>query len=110
MTNAMTIFLQRVELMKNGIIEGTGNYIEVEINNEVVRIEEPEQIHTYAAWKQLGYQVKKGEHAIAKFQIWKYKEKKGKEEKEADGEQENKGDMFLKVSHFFKMSQVEKVA
>ena len=75
MTNAQIIFNKSIELMENGQLNGTGKYITILTVNEngeeeKKQIEEPEAIHTYAAWKQLGFQVKKGSKAIA--QIKKY--------------------------------------
>ena len=83
MTNEQIIFNNRVDLMDKGIIKGTGNKITVE-NEEgkKIELEEPEQIHTYAGWKALNRQVKKGEKSIASFMIWKYTTKKPKEKDE----------------------------
>lgn len=104
MTNAMIILIESVRLMEEGIIEGTGEMIEVEDSNGNKKyLEVAEPIHTYQAWQELGYQVRKGEKAIAKFPIWKYVEKKQDKE-----ETKGKGKMFLKVSAFFKSSQVDK--
>lgn len=106
MTNAMIILGESVRLMEEGILEGTGQF--VEIKNEdgsVTKLELPEEIHTFAAWKSMGYKVKKGEHAIASFPIWKYTNKTVENE---NGEEEKKENMFLKVSAFFRRSQVEK--
>lgn len=61
-----------------------------------------DEIHTFAHWKSLGYSVRKGEKAVAKFPIWKMGTKKND-----DGEEENTGRMFLKNSAFFSTSQVE---
>lgn len=58
-----------------------------------------EDIHTFQKWKAMGYSVKKGEKAIAKFPIWKYTVK------EKDGEEE--AHTFMKMSCFFSTSQVE---
>lgn len=111
MTNAQIIFNERVRLMEEQRIGTTGRVIEVlNMNGETEFINEPEEIHTYQAWKALGYQVKRGEKAIAKFTIWKYKAGKVEVEAEGDGEeQEQKGMMFMKLSHFFSESQVEAV-
>lgn len=106
MTNAMIILLESVDLMEQGILQGTGEFITVEdAEGNEKQLEIPEPIHTFAMWKSMGYKVKKGEHAIAKFPIWKMS--KGK--KKTDDDEEQKGRMFLKTSHFFKASQVEKV-
>lgn len=60
-------------------------------------MEKDEQIHTYAGWKQLGFQAKRGEKAITQFPIWKMVTSK------------KTGDdvTFLKNSSWFKSSQVE---
>ena len=106
MTNAMIILIESVRLMEDGIIEGTGEMIEVEDSNGNKKyLEVAEPIHTYQAWQELGYQVRKGEKAIAKFPIWKYSESKRKD----DNEQEKaRAKMFMKVSAFFKLSQVDR--
>ena len=109
MTNAQIIMNESINLLENGIIKGTGRMLEAVIvdkdGNETKKmIEDPEAIHTYATWKQLGYQVRKGEKAKASFVIWKYVS--GKKEEEND-EQESK--MFMKKAHFFTIDQVEKI-
>lgn len=111
MTNAQIIFQESLNLMENGVIKGTGRMFEAVVvdkdgNETKQMVEEPEAIHTYATWKSLGYQVKKGEKAKASFTIWKYTE--GKKQEESDEEPEGK--MFMKKAHFFTMDQVEKIA
>ena len=111
MTNAEIIMNQSIELMEQGIIKGTGRMFEAIItdaegNEEKRMVEEPEAIHTYQAWKQLGYQVKKGEKAKASFTIWKYV--KGKKKEETEEEPEAK--MFMTKASFFTLEQVEKIA
>lgn len=107
MTNAMIVLNESVRLMEEGVLEGTGRFVEIENEDgTTTKLELPEEIHTFAAWKARGYKVKKGEHAIAKFPIWKYTNKTVENE---DGEEEKKENMFLKVSAFFKCSQVEKI-
>ena len=103
-----------IYMTNNAIIEKAQNQLLAEgkigsntVTTEYGEVEVPEEIRTYAMWKSLGYQVKKGEKAIAKFSIWKYVTKKSKE-KEDEEEAEN-SKMFLKASSFFKFSQVEKV-
>lgn len=61
-----------------------------------------DEIHTFAHWKDLGFSVRKGEKAVAKFPIWKMGTRKNN-----DGEEENTGRMFLKTSAFFSTAQVE---
>lgn len=87
MTNAQIITENMILLAMNGAIQPD------------------EEIHTFQRWKALGYSVKKGEHAVAKFPIWKMGTKKND-----DGEEETTGRMFLKTSAFFKTSQVEPLA
>ena len=110
MTNAQIIMNESINLLENGIIKGTGRMLEALIvdkdGNETKKlVEEPEAIHTYAVWKQLGFQVRKGEKAKASFTIWKCVA--GKKEEECDEQPENK--MFMKKAHFFTIDQVEKI-
>lgn len=112
MNNATIIFNNSIQLMKEGALKGTGEFLTVKYDDgHTEEVEVPEPIHTYQAWKTLGYQVRKGEKAIAKFMIWKYTEKKGKEDNADLGLKEGdtiKSNMFMKMSAFFKMSQVER--
>ena len=68
MTNEMIIFNNRLSLMEDGILQGTGNTITVE-NEEgkKIELEEPEQIHTYAGWKTLNRQVKRAKKVLLLF-------------------------------------------
>lgn len=86
MTNAQIITENALILAMNGVIKPE------------------EEIHTFQRWKALGYSVKKGEHAIAKFPIWKMGTKK-----DEDGEEKTTGRMFLKTSAFFSSRQVEPI-
>lgn len=104
MTNVEIINTKAMELMKAGVIGTTGKMMLakfVDENGDEVEkeIPEPEAIHTYAMWKQLGYQVQKGEKAVARFAIWKYVTNKNE-----DDEEEPK--MFMKNAAWFKASQV----
>lgn len=105
MTNAMIIMNERLNLMEAGVIGTTGKTFEfIDANGEKIICNEPEQIHTFQHWKALGYSVKKGEKAIAKFSIWKYSEKKPE-----DGtDEETIRKMFMKTAAFFSAAQVEK--
>lgn len=105
MTNEQIIFDARLDLMEKGVIGGTGRFIECENENgEKIRLEEPEEIHTYAAWKEYGFQVRRGQKAIASFPIWKFTIKKAKEENEEDTEK-----MFMTKAFFFTAAQVEPI-
>lgn len=72
------------------------------------KISEEEEIHTYAHWKSLGYQVKKGQKAVAQFPIWKYTSKK-KAEEVSEEEAQARGYCFMKMSSFFSTKQVEPI-
>lgn len=103
MTNAQIVLMESVELMKKGVIGTTGRTITaVTMSGDEIQLQEPEEIHTYAAWKALGYQVQKGQKAVARFPIWKYTIREAK-----TGDEENKESMFMKVSAFFARSQVD---
>ena len=106
MTNEMIIFNNRVALMDEGVIKGTGNIIEVENEDgEKVQLEEPEELHTYQGWKAIGRQVKKGEKSIATMMIWKHTIKKPKKEDEEEQEA-----MFMTKAFFFTEAQTEAIA
>ena len=66
-TNAMIILNAQMELMAQGKIGTTGRMIRVQFADGEQEIPEPEPIHTYQHWKENGYQVRKGEHAVASF-------------------------------------------
>ena len=107
LTNAMIILNEQMELMAQGKIGTTGRVIRIEFADGEREIPEPEEIHTFAYWKECGYSVKNGEHAIAAFPIWKYTSKAaGASEEEA----QEKGYCFMKKAFWFKASQVEKIA
>ena len=105
MTNNMIILAEQIRLAEEGVLDYTGREVEVvDSAGNVSVIKEIEQIHTYAHWKKLGYAVKKGEKAVAKFAIWKYTQRK------TDAEEENENDnhyCFLKNSAWFSEKQVE---
>lgn len=114
MTNAQIILGEQIRLQEEGILKYTGRMIEaIDMAGNEIEIPEIQPIHTYQAWKKLGYQVKKGEKAIAKFAVWKYLTKKQKQEEEVpvdvDGQTVVKGRCYMKVSAFFTDEQVEKI-
>ena len=113
MTNAMIILMESLKLMEQGTIGTTGRYIDIEqADGTTKRLMEPEPIHTYKAWKALGYQVKRGEKNIAQITIWQ--QGKARQQPEETDEQNNqqprKARMFLKTAYFFKASQCEAIA
>lgn len=83
MTNVMLIAIEEARLIQEG------------------KMREDEELHTFKKWQQLGYSVKKGEKAIAKFPIWKHTVKATEE-----GDEETH--MFMKMSCWFSTSQVER--
>ena len=104
MTNATIVMDARLRLLDEGKIKPTGRMYKLITDEGERLVPEPEEIHTYAKWQELGYQVKRGSKAITMLMIWKYSEKK---KKSADEEEEKTGNMFLKGSYFFAAHQVE---
>ena len=112
MTNAMIILNESVHLMEEGILKGTGEFVEIENEDgTTTRLEMPEEIHTFNGWKKRGYSVKKGEKSNIKFPIWKYTEKHKAEEEKTGNPLEDAPttNMFMKLSAFFTMEQVEPI-
>lgn len=110
MTNAQIIFDNQMILLNAGKISHTGRTIKVMVNDEERNIPEPEPIHTFSVWKAMGFIVKKGEKAVARFPIWKYTAwKKGNETAEEAPPDDGTGHCFLKESCFFSLSQVERI-
>ena len=101
MTNLAIIEMNKMMLFADGVLKA----------NEEGEIQE---IHTYQAWKKLGFQVKKGEKAIAKFAVWTFNAKKKKDEEEPaetddSTETKKRGRMYMKMSAFFTDEQVERI-
>lgn len=109
MTNAMIILMESVKLMEAGKLKGTGQYIEVETENGMKRLEVPEAIHTYKKWQELGYQVRRGETSEIKIRVWKYKGRVHTDEESGD-EIQTGGSCFMKLASFFTMAQVDAIA
>lgn len=108
MTNEMIVLYESVALMEKGVIKGTGKFVTVaDADGNEKKLEIPEEIHTFAAWKSKGYKVKKGEHAVANFPIWKYVSKTTVDEE--TGEELTKGRAYLKNAAWFTAAQVERM-
>lgn len=109
MTNAMIILLKQVELAEQGILKYTGRTIKGinVITGEPAEVPEIQPIHTYSHWKALGYQVRKGEKAVASFPVWKYT--KGKTKDMDEEEAQAKGYCFMKNSSWFTEEQVDPI-
>lgn len=117
MTNAMIVLNESVRLMEEGKIGTTGRKIVVEdAAGQKIEMDEPEAIHTYQTWKALGYQVQKGQKAVAQFSIWKYKAKVSEMEMvnvetgKKETVQMDDSKMFMKLASWFSASQVQKLA
>jgi len=121
MTNREIIFMESMRLMEAGVLHGSGVYAVItDAEGAERRVELPEAIHTFAAWKRAGYCVKRGEHAVACFPVWKYTERRrtqaegaenaenGDEAPDADGSQAG-GRMYMRKAFFFTAAQVEKI-
>ena len=55
MTNEQIIFNQRCRLMEEGLIGTTGKTVEIiDAEGNPVLMQEPEAIHTFHTWKNLG--------------------------------------------------------
>ena len=108
MTNAQIISNRSQYLLSIGKIQPTGRTFEaVDGEGNKITVQEAEQIHTFATWKELGYIVRKGEKAVDSFSIWKYTAKKKTSQTEEQAQEE--GHCFLKYSHFFAAHQVKPI-
>ncbi len=105
MTNSAIILEHKLLLYKEGKLKGTGRML-CYTDNEGMEHEMPEieDIHTYARWKELGFVVRRGEKAIAKFPIWKYTSRTIETD---DGDEKENASMWMKNSAFFSASQVD---
>lgn len=73
-------------------------------NKEIITMEMAlrdiqEEVHTFAKWKSLGYQVKKGEKALFQTRLWKTR--KGKNVQEDSENNMDNNDKQLNISNFF---------
>lgn len=114
MTNQQIIFNAEQELAEQGKIQYTGRTFEMETTDgKKVTVKETEEIHTYNTWKELGYQVVKGQKAVAKITIWKHSKAKVETVPMQDGKEVeyiDHGKMFMKTAAFFSRGQVEAIA
>ena len=84
MTNNQIIFSMEQQLAEEGKIKYTGRIMKATTpEGEEIEIKETESLHTYKEWQSLGFQVKKGQKAIAKFTIWNFTNKPSKAVREA---------------------------
>lgn len=60
----------------------------------------------YKTWKEMGFKVKKGEHATVCTKLWKPKAKKYTD---TNGEEKVENNFFLAKAYLFKLNQVERI-
>lgn len=65
-----------------------------------------EPLHTFQKWKEMGFKVKKGEHATVCTKLWKAKAKKYTD---TNGEEKVENNFFLAKAYLFKLNQVERI-
>lgn len=70
MKNEEIILEERIRLMKEGLIKGTGRKI-INPLDKYEMIEEPEEINTKGAWAKRNLKIKEGEEPKTKIKIWK---------------------------------------
>lgn len=105
-TNSQIIMIESLRLMNEGILKSSGRtFVQKMEDGMEVELPEPETIHTYNGWKELGYQVKKGQKAKACFMIWKWHGKKDEETGEEVG-----GNCYQRKAFWFTFDQVEKIS
>lgn len=75
------------------------------LSNECTLRNIKEDVNTYARWKQLGYKVKPGQHALFQTQLWKHSVYK-KKNKDTNEDEEKEG-MYMTQASLFGRSQVE---
>lgn len=69
-----------------------------------------EPLYTYAVWRSMGYQVKRGEASRHRVQLWKYSPEKKTADAEAQEAPQGKGNKcFMKTVCLFTQEQVERM-
>lgn len=107
MTNNAIITAAQFDLLKAGKIRTTGRTLSfTDAAGHTIETPEPEQIHTFAAWKSCGYAVKKGEKAICKLTIWKNVSRPERQDENGDTIPAT-SKMIMKTAAFFAAHQVE---
>jgi hypothetical protein len=108
MTNAQIIGNAQDALLKAGKIRPTGRVLRaVDGAGNEITVPEPEEIHTNKTWKEMGFQVQRGEKAVCKLHIWKHTTRKVKTEDSSEGETVSQ--MFITSAAFFAMHQVQPI-
>lgn len=112
MTNEEIISKRQQALLATGRINSTGRIIKaIDQDGNEIQIPEPEEIHTFAAWKEAGYIVKRGQHAVDAFMIWKYPTRKKTDPTDGKETEAITADRpFMTKAFFFARHQVERIA
>ena len=110
-TNIEIITAEQLRLLEEGVLHYTGRKLKGVnmLTGEECEIDEIQPLNTVAAWNKLGYKVIKGEHPIARFSIWKYSNRKPKEDESEEVKSQGRGYCYLKESNFFTDTQVVKM-
>lgn len=110
MTNAEIVLRNRVFLMEQEVIKGVpGTALHWKDEQGERDLLMPEEIRTFDEWKKLGFIVQKGQHAVAKFQIWMPRKGKAKPEDEEQQEAGAPKGFYKKMAFFFTAEQVKEV-
>ena len=105
MTNEQIVMSERINAMEKGLIGTTGRMLQTE-DGQV--IPEPEALYTFQAWKELGFKIIKGQHAVVTTKLWKKKKQK---DSDSDGETiDMNRDYYLCKAFLFSSKQVERMA
>ena len=111
MSNALTVLYIRLRLAEEGKLATIpGQFIIVEKNGVAEEVPEPEPILTFQLWKKRGRCVRKGEHALAKADLWIRKAgKKRTEEETLEDKEDNEGyrDYVRKTSYLYSYAQTD---
>lgn len=100
MNNETIIYRASVELARAGVITAQT------IGGMLI----PEPLHTFAEWKNYGFCVKKGQHAVVKIKIWRHSDRVRAVDTdgETDGETDG-GRFYLTNAYFFTRSQCDPI-
>lgn len=100
--------MTNLQIIVNAAVEA-GIFTEDEVK---ARLEAGQDLplHTYQEWKRMGYQVRRGETAALKCDIWRFKaEKQAVETKDGDEQEIDMSHYYKKTAFFFTEAQVDKV-
>lgn len=106
MTNEQIVMQERINAMEKGIIGTTGRMLETADGQF---IPEPEALYTFQAWKELGFKIIKGQHAVVTTKLWKKKKQKDSDSSNEETIDMNR-DYYLCKAFLFSQKQVERIA